>query len=76
MMTDLGIHMQVVAHTDATVAKHIALITRAGKLRHIEVRKLWLQDKTASGEVPVNKVGTEENPDDLLTTHLNREVLG
>ena len=75
MINDLGINMQVVVHTDATVAKRIALRRGAGKIRHIEVNQLWLQDEAAGGEVTIQKVGTEENPADLLTKHLNREVM-
>ena len=37
-----------------------------GKIRHIEVNQLWLQEKVYCGEVRLVKVGTAENLADAL----------
>ena len=44
-----------------------------GKIRHIEVHQLWVQDKVASGEVEVRKVDGKANLADMLTKHVGSE---
>ena len=55
MLTELGVESKVVVQTDASAAKGIALRRGMGKLRHIEVNQLWVQDKVAKGEVNKQK---------------------
>ena len=38
-----------------------------GKVRHVEVNQLWLQEKVTSGEIEVVKVPRAENRADALT---------
>ena len=42
-----------------------------GKLRHVDTRALWLQQKVRRGEVELRKVKGTENPADLFTKHLS-----
>ena len=44
-----------------------------GKVRHIEVCQLWLQDKVRKGDIKITKVGTNENLADALTKFVSRE---
>ncbi len=44
-----------------------------GKVSHIEVNQLWVQDKVAKGELKIIKIGTTENLADHLTKYLIRE---
>ena len=39
----------------------------SGKVRHIEVTQLWLQDKVTQKVIVLNKVGTDDNLADALT---------
>ena len=41
-----------------------------GKLRHIDLTQLWLQEKVAQGALKVIKVKTGENKSDALTKYL------
>ena len=62
--------------TDSAVAKCIASRRGTGKIRHIDVAELWLQEKVASGLVKVIKVKGEANPADALTKYVGaRELL-
>ena len=63
------------ACTDASVAARIAQNKGAGNMRHVEVNPLWLQTKVADGDIEVQKIGTDDNPADLLTKHLNRDIM-
>ena len=53
--------MKLTLKSDASAAIAIASRGGLGKLRHIEVCQLWLQEKVRSGVVKVVKVGTDEN---------------
>ena len=61
--------------SDASAAIAIASRRGLGKVRHIEVCQLWLQEKARSGEVKVVKVGTDENVTDSLTKYVSNEIL-
>jgi hypothetical protein len=45
MLHDLGVEVQIRLRTDASAAKGIASRRGLGKIRHIEVNQLWLQQK-------------------------------
>ena len=46
LMQDVGIDTGIVVETDSTAAKGIAFRKGLGKVRHIEVCQLWLQEKS------------------------------
>ena len=49
MLGDLGIKVKIGISTDASAAKGITARRDAGKIRHIEVSHLWIQDKVRKG---------------------------
>ena len=72
---DLGHSVKVRLHTDASAAKGIASRRGTGKIKHIEVNQLWLQEKVASGKPKVEKVSTEDNLADALTKGVGSDIL-
>ena len=60
---------------DASAALSIAKRQGAGKLRHINVKTLWLQEKTVQQVLDYTKVKGEDNPADGLTKHVRRDLL-
>jgi hypothetical protein len=52
--------------TDSSAAKSFVGRTGLGKMRHIEIRELWLQKEVKEGKVLVHKVLGTENPADLM----------
>ena len=70
MLEDMGIKMKLTISTDASAAKGISARRGAGKIRHIEVSQLWVQQKVRSGEIIIKKVRTDENLADALTKHV------
>jgi len=75
MLSDLGREMEVVILTDSSAAKAIASRTGLGKVRHIDVHYLWIQEIVKKRGVQIKKVDGKLNPADLLTKHLSRECL-
>jgi hypothetical protein len=73
MAVDFGLKLNGKVDSDASAA--IAIVHRhgLGKLRHINVQYLWLQDKVRLKELIVGKVAGLENPADLMTKHLSEE---
>jgi len=71
VLGDLGYEMQIRLRTDASAAKGIASRRGLGKVRHIEVNQLWLQEKVSSGEIEVMKVKGLGNLADALTKALD-----
>ena len=57
--------------TDSSAALGIVHRKGSGKLRHIRVGMLWVQDKAKAGEVDYIKVDGSQNPADLMTKHLD-----
>ena len=41
-----------------------------GKVRHIDVALLWLQDVVRKGRIGLQKIAGKNNPADLLTKYL------
>jgi hypothetical protein len=73
LLMDLGVHAQVVICTDASAAKGMASRKGSGKVRHVEVNQLWVQEKVASGDIQLRKVCGFDNHADIFTKSLNQE---
>jgi hypothetical protein len=77
MSEDMGVSLKgVVIKTDASAAKGIASRRGLGKVRHIDVSQLWLQDRVGKGDIVIEKVSTHVNLSDALTKHVDSGVLG
>ena len=62
--------------TDSTSAKAIATRMGVTKLtKHIQLRFLYMQDLVANNIIKVKKVGTKENPADVMTKAVATVVL-
>ena len=70
LLRDLGVTRDIVMHTDASAAIGIAMRRGVGKVRHIEVHQLWLQDRIGRGDIRVIKVEGNKNPADALTKYV------
>ena len=69
---DLGVVMSVInVKTDASAAKGIAYRKGLGKVRHIEVSQLCLQDRASKVDIVIEKVSTHVNLADALTKHVD-----
>ena len=60
-------------YVDASAALSIAKRQGGGKMRHINVKSLWLQEKSLQSLLKYNKVRGEDNPADGLTKHVKQE---
>ena len=70
---DLGIEYLIRLHIDASAALGIIERRGVGRVRHLEVGSLWIQEQQLKKIIEMLKVPGLENPADLVTKHLNRE---
>ena len=61
-------------YVDSSAALGVTKRTGNGKLRHIRVGMLWVQQKEENGEISYRKVKGEDNPGDLMTKYLAKRV--
>ena len=57
--------------SDASAAIGITARLGAGRVRHLEAKELWIQEKVRAKEVTTTKIGTKVNRADLLTKFLD-----
>ena len=75
MLLEWGLDLEIKLHSDASAAIGIARRKGVGRIRHIEVTQLWLQDKVKEGRIHVIKVHTKTNQADALTKHVSGELI-
>lgn len=75
LLRDCGMEMSGTAFADSSAALAIAKRKGAGKLRHIHVSALWIQDAQDRGETEFKKILGTQNPADLMTGYLTREKI-
>ena len=61
--------------SDASAAIGIACRRGMGKVRHIEVNQLWLQEKVVKGRIIITTIGTYSNLADQLTKPVTAEKM-
>ena len=62
-------------YADSTAALAIAKRKGCGKLRHINVGLLWVQEKKAQDVIDFNKVEGKINPADVMTKYVGPATL-
>ena len=73
VLSYLGCIVRVSVLTDSSAAKAMASRKGLGKVRHVEVNQLWVQEKVSSGEIELKKVEGAQNLADAVTKHVEHE---
>ena len=80
LMRDWGFDAQIAIESDSSAARSFASRRGLGRLRHVQTRYLWLQERVKLGHVKLHAVAGTNNYADVLTkvTAASRltEVLG
>ena len=72
---DLGLSLRVRLHIDAQAALGILERQGVGRVRHLDIGVLWLQEQQVRRVVELTKVLGTENPADLMTKYLGRDAI-
>ena len=71
ILRGLDVDVNIRVHTDASAAIGICRRKGIGKIRHIHVSDLWVQDKLKEEAFELEKVLGTENPADALTKYID-----
>jgi hypothetical protein len=71
----IGVECSVSLCTDASACKGIVLLQGCGRIKHLDVKTLWIQGAIESHGVVVQKVPREANPAYMLTHAVSKAEL-
>ena len=69
LSVELGVPEDLILRTDASAAVGVIQRQGAGKVKHLQVKQLWVQELERSKEIAIKKVSREVNWSDMLTHH-------
>ena len=75
LLTDIGLPTTVRLRCDSTAAMGTATRQDLGRMKHVQVRDLALQQWIADGRLTLQKVASSANAADLLTKIVSQNVL-
>ena len=68
---DLALDVRAVPRANSSAAKGIAPRRGLGKVKHVDVRNLWIQDVVRPGRIGIVKIPGGGNAADVLTKYLD-----
>ena len=74
-LADSGWAVRIRLCVDSSAAKAMASRSGVGRVRHMEVRFLWLQDVVMRKRLELKKICGKKNPADVLTKPLPHSVV-
>ena len=73
---DFGVELSARVHSDASAAIGVALRAGlGGRMRHVKVQYMWIQEAVATKEIDLKKIKTDLNPADIFAKFLACEIL-
>ena len=72
MAQEWGIQLEAEVMVDSSAAIGVVNRKGNGKLRHVRIGQLWVQEKRKLDEIRYTKVDGNQNPADLMTKGLGR----
>ena len=75
LLKDAGWVLPLHVYSDATAAIGIARRKGLGKIRHLDVTDLWIQDRIRSKAITLSKVLGTENMADASTKYVDRKTM-
>jgi hypothetical protein len=74
-LKEIGRPAELVVYSDSSAARGIATRNGSGKVRHLELRYLWIQDRLKNGFFELRKAVTTEMKAEFLTKYLGEDAL-
>ncbi len=68
-----GVIVTSLVEIDSNEGRAIATRIGSGKVRHLMIRDLWVQERVRAGELQLGRVCTEDNTSDLGTKNLDKK---
>ena len=74
-MKEWGIEVDLIIKSDAVAAIGMVKRQGLGRIRHLAVADLWIQQKSKEGQVHFQKLDGARNTSDILTKPVEAEVM-
>ena len=75
MAQGLGEEVAATVYVDSSAALSVTQRKGSGKMRHVRIGQLWVQEMAESEELTLKKIKGTENPADVGTKHLSRNKI-
>ena len=75
IMEEFGIPVTLTVKSDAVAAIGIVKRQGLGRVRHLAVGDLWVQQRSKKGEVKFIKLDGKANTSDMLTKPVERDII-
>ena len=75
MASEMGVRMDITLFTDSSAAKSFASQRGLKRIRHLEVKELWIQEEICRGRLRVEKILGTENPANICTKFFGKQDL-
>ena len=75
LLEDWGLKLEVIVLSDSSAARGFSQRVGLGKMRHVQTRYLWLQERVKEGHIRVLAIRGKNNPADLLTKALSGKLI-
>ena len=69
MARELGEHIGLEVLTDSSAARGVIQRSGSGRIKHVQVKQLWAQERESQKELIISKLPRDRNVADLLTHH-------
>ena len=69
-LTEAGYAVIPRVWSDSSACRGIVRRQGSGRMRHLDIRHMWTQERLQKGEFLLKAVGTDKNVGDLMTKHL------
>ena len=73
ILSDYGLQARLMLQSDAAAAIGITQRLGLGRVRHLSVSDLWIQQQVREGALEVSKIPGEKNGSDLLTKPVGKK---
>ena len=67
---EMGVHVELKAFCDSSSARGISQRDGVGKVKHLETKHLWTQEKARNGYLTIHRIPRKDNISDALTHKL------
>ena len=67
VLAELSRKATIRIYSDSSSARAVVMRRGPGRLRHMEIRHLWLQDEMRAKRIEIRAVPTADNPADMMT---------
>lgn len=75
ILNEVGIPKKLKTRSDSAAARGISHRRGVGRVRHLNIEDLWVQEKVEGGSLTIEKVDTRENKGDIGTKPLDGSKL-